>query len=278
MTRQIVPVLMYHHVHPGGGMITTTPEHFEDQLRWLSRRGYHTLSTAEFTHFLNHGQAPSKAVLLTFDDGYLDNWVYAAPLLRRYGMRATVFIVTGWIGDGPQRPCLSDGAPLPETPDHHECERRIAHGAADEVMLRWSEIGTLIGQGVMEFHTHTHTHTRWDKQAVDKNAHMHEELSQSRQTLEQRLGSVSDHLCWPQGYFDPDYVRIAQELGFKYLYTTRAFGRNRPGMDPASIFRFAVRDTTGASLGRRVQVAGSPVLAPPFNAWKRWKKSQHYKG
>lgn len=278
MAADIIPVLMYHHVRPGGGMIATTPEHFEDQLRWLASHGYRTLSTGEFIRHLRHGGAPRRSVLITFDDGYLDNWVYAAPLLRRHGMRATVFVVTGWVGCGPVRAALSDGQPLPETPEHRECERRIEQGRADEVILRWSEILALREQGVMEFHSHTHTHTRWDRQDADKNARMREELARSRDTLVKNLGEVSDQLCWPQGYFDADYVRIAQEAGFRHLYTTRAFGRNRPGSDPVSIFRFAVRDTTGASLGRRIRVAASPVLAPVFNGWKRWKRGEHYAG
>ncbi|GAA0781893.1 polysaccharide deacetylase family protein [Castellaniella ginsengisoli] len=276
MSADIVPVLMYHHVRPGGGMIAATPEHFEDQLRWLDRHGYRTLGTAEFIRHLAHGGAPRRSVLITFDDGYLDNWVYAAPLLRRYGMRATVFVVTDWVGRGPVRPDLFCGEPLPETPDHRECERRIGQGRADEVIMRWSEIQALREQGVMEFHSHTHTHTRWDLQEGDKNARMREELILSRRCLEQNLGEVSDQLCWPQGYFDQDYVRIAQEAGFRHLYTTRAFGRNRPGTDPASIFRFAVRDTTGASLGRRIRVAAHPLMAPVFNAWKRWKRGLSY--
>ncbi len=277
MVANTVPVLMYHHVRPGGGMIATTPEHFEDQLRWLARRDYRTLSTAEFLQHLRQGGAPHRSVLITFDDGYLDNWVYAAPLLRRYGMRATVFIVTGWVGEGPVRPCLDDDAALPETPEHRECERRIEMGRADEVILRWPEIRIIRDRGVMEFHSHTHTHTRWDlRDATIKNTHMREELARSRECLRQHLGEVSDQLCWPQGYFDDDYIRIAREAGFHYLYTTRAFGRNRQGTDPSSIFRFAVRNTGGASFGRRIQVAASPVMAPLFNGWKRWKRGLRY--
>jgi peptidoglycan/xylan/chitin deacetylase (PgdA/CDA1 family) len=268
---------MYHHVRPGAGMIAVTPEHFEDQLRWLSYRGYRTLSTAEFIRHLQYGGAPRRSVLITFDDGYLDNWVYAAPLLRRYSMRATVFVVTGWVGDGPTRPQLNGHDPLPDTPEHRECEQRIAAGYADEVVLRWSEILAMRDQGVMEFHSHTHTHTRWDLlDAATKNVQMRAELAQSKNCLRQRLGEASDQLCWPQGYFDEDYIRLAKEAGFRYLYTTRAFGRNRPGTDPSSIFRFAVRNTGGASFGRRVQVATNPVLAPMFNGWKRWKRGLSY--
>ncbi|QAA93736.1 polysaccharide deacetylase family protein [Pollutimonas thiosulfatoxidans] len=268
-----VPVLMYHHVSPVDGMITVSPANFEQQLLWLKRRNYRTLTSAEFAQHLDGAPAPARSVLITFDDGYLDNWVYAYPLLKKYGYTAMIFLVTSWIGDGDKRHCLGQGE-LPETPSHRECEARIEQGRADEVMLRWSEIQAMQDSGVVEFHSHTHTHTRWDLLAQqDKNAHMAEELSSSRTCLEANLGAASEHFCWPQGYFDADYTRLAQQAGFKYLYTTQAFGQNRPGSDPANIYRFAVRNTSGQSVGRRIQVAGHPVIGPLFNRWKRWKRS-----
>lgn len=269
-----VPVLMYHHVSPSPGMITCTPENFEDQLRWLSAQGYRSLTCAEFANHLNGQGVPRKSVLITFDDGYLDNWVYAHPLLKKYGFNAVVFLVTSWVHDGEVRAQYGD-AVIPETPGHKECEQLIEAGRSDDVILRWSEIHAMQQDGIFEFHSHTHTHTRWDKshRAAEKNALMQEELALSRTALEQNLGSVSEHFCWPQGYFDEDYVRIAQQAGFKYLYTTHAFGQNRPGTDPAHIHRFAVRNTTGASVGRRIRVATNPVIAPVFNRWKLWKRS-----
>lgn len=268
-----VPVLMYHHVSPVDGMINCSPANFEDQLQWLARHGYRSLTCEQFAAHLSGQPAPAKSILITFDDGYLDNWVYAYPLLKKYGFHGVVFLVTSWIGDGPARPCLGSGA-LPETPGHRECEQRIADGRADDVMLRWSEILAMREQGVMEFHSHTHTHTRWDLLDEDKNARMAQELVLSRQTLQERLGEVSAHFCWPQGYFDQDYITLAQQAGFRYLYTTQAFGRNRPGADPSRIYRFAVRNTTGGSVGRRVIVAAHPLIGPLFNKFKRWKRGR----
>ena len=268
-----VPVLMYHHVSPVPGAITCFPSNFEDQLRWLSERQYRSLTSSEFAAYIDGHAVPKKSVLITFDDGYLDNWVYAHPLLKKYGFNALIFLVTSWVKDGPIR-AQSDGDIVPETPSHTDCERLIDMGQSDQVILRWSEIKRMQVDGVFEFHSHTHTHTRWDKsdQASEKNALMQEELTLSRAALKQNLGDVSDHFCWPQGYFDDDYIRIAQQAGFRYLYTTKAFGQNRQGMDPTGIFRFAVRNTSGASVGRRIRVATNPVIAPIFNRWKLWKR------
>jgi peptidoglycan/xylan/chitin deacetylase (PgdA/CDA1 family) len=268
-----VPVLMYHHVSPVEGMINVTPSNFEDQLQWLKRHGYRSLSSDEFAAHLDGKPAPARSVLITFDDGYLDNWVYAYPLLKKYGYTAMVFLVTSWVGEGGLRHCLGQGE-LPEAPSHQDCEARIAQGRGDEVVLRWSEIKAMRDDGVIEFHSHTHTHTRWDLSTpAEKNTHIAEELALSRAALETHLGGVSDHFCWPQGYFDADYTRLAKEAGFRYLYTTQAFGQNRPGTDPAHIYRFAVRNTSGHSVGRRIRVAAHPLIGPLFNKWKLWKRS-----
>lgn len=271
--KQTVPVLMYHHVSPVDGMITVSTANFENQLKWLSKRGYRSLTCDEFAGHLEGRPVPPRSILITFDDGYLDNWVYAYPLMKRYGFHGVIFLVTDWIGDGPVRPHLGQNA-LPETPSHHDCEDRIEEDRADEVMLRWSEIEAMRADGVFEFHSHTHTHTRWDlgpgKEA--KNERMAEELASSRRVLQERLGGVSQHFCWPQGYFDEDYIRIAQEAGFRYLYTTQPFGQNRAGSDPTLIHRFAVRNTTGDSVGRRIIVAAHPLIGPVFNRFKLWKR------
>lgn len=269
-----VPALMYHHVSPAKGMVTVSVENFEDQLRWLQRNGYTSLTSTQFAGHLRGEAIPARSILITFDDGYLDNWVYAYPLLKKYGFTALMFLVTSWVKHGASRPYLGQ-ANIPETPEHRECEARVKSGRSDDIAVRWSEILAMQQDGVFEIHSHTHTHTRWDKlDPANKNQHMASELANARQALCENLGSVSDHHCWPQGYFDDDYIRIAQQAGFRYLYTTKAFGQNQSGTDPAHIYRFAVRDTSGASVGRRIRVAAHPLIAPVFNGFKTWKRRQ----
>lgn len=271
-----VPVLMYHHITPAGGMIAATPQVFEAQIAALARAGYQSLSAAQFAAYLAGAQVPEKSVLITFDDGYLNNWVHAHPILRRHGMRAVLFLITGLIGDGPARPCAGQGPPLPADVDHEASKRLIAEGRADEVMLRWSEVQAMVEAGTFEFHSHTHTHTRWDKvcgaDVAAKRRHIARELADSRASLIERLGGVSDHLCWPQGYFDADYVQAAREAGFRHLYTTDPLGQNRPGSDPAHIYRFAVRNRAGGWLNRRIWQSRDPLVGPLYHAWKGLKK------
>ncbi len=85
-----VPVLMHHHVSPSPGMITVSPENFESQIAWLAANGWTSLTLEQYAGFLAGKPVPRKSIVITFDDGYLDNWVYAHPILQKYGMRGGV--------------------------------------------------------------------------------------------------------------------------------------------------------------------------------------------
>lgn len=278
MTRaRNVPVLMYHHITPAAGMICTTPDLFDDQLAGLVRQGWRSLSAAQFEAFLAGEPVPERSLLITFDDGYLNNWVYAHPILKRHNMTAILFAVTGWIGEGACR-VQSGQAPqneLPWCPDHATCKQEIENGRADAVMARWSELQSMTADGTFEVFSHTHTHTRWDRTSPDattKRSHIFDELVQSRRSLAERLNVNSTHLCWPQGYFDADYVSAARECGFTHLYTTDPWGQNLPHGDPAHIYRFAIRNRGARWLLRRLAMVSHPVIGPIYHRFQAWKK------
>lgn len=272
-----VPVLMHHHVSPSPGMITVSPENFESQIAWLAAEGWTSLTLQQYADFLAGKPTPARSVVITFDDGYLDNWVYAHPILQKYGMNAVVFVVTGWMGEGDVRAHAGQaGARLPATPDHRGCEAAILReNRPDAVMMRWSEARAMIAAGTFEVHCHTHTHTRWLHQDISrerKRQGISEDLSMARQVLQQQLGEVSDILCWPYGDFDQDYLEIARAQGFRHLHTTHPFGRNVVGGDPEHIYRFAIRDRPARWLRKRIAYSYHPLIAPLFNRFKAKKK------
>lgn len=267
-----VPVLMYHHISPCPGLVTLTPDHFAEQMAALSAAGYRTLDAGQFGAYLAGAPVADKSVVLTFDDGYLDNWVYAHPVLEKFAFTALMFVVTGWIKEGPRRAHASEGSStLPETPEHNACKRIIADGHADEVIVRWSEVEAMASAGTFEFHSHTHTHNRWDKTCAtvaDKCHALADDLASARSTLETRLGKASDHLCWPQGYFDADYLAVARNAGFRHLYTTVP-GANLPGDDPGHIRRIVVKDKGARWLLSRLWLYRHPTLARWYAARRK---------
>lgn len=271
MSSENIPVLMYHHVGPTGGSLTVSAEHFEQQIRGLAEKGYRSLGAAELEGFFRGQAVAPKSVVLTFDDGYLDNWVYAHPVLEKYGMTGIMFIITGLIGEGTMRPYQGQGQALPPWYPHQESKHLMFGNEPDRVMLRWEEVYAMRRTGTFEFHSHTHTHKRWDKLCVSsqqKSDALRKDLHDSQRCLQEKLGGASAHLCWPQGYFDADYVTTARELGFEYLYTTDARGQNTIGSDPGHIYRFAVRNRSYPWLQQRLWLATHPTLGPWYNRWK----------
>ena len=129
LARGEVPVFVFHDAEP---------ESFARKLEHLARNGYATLSIEEYLGVLRGSRpAPERAVLLTFDDGRGSLWSVAAPLLRRHGMRAVVFLVPGRVPAHAPRPASEHVA-----------------------LMSWEEIETLARGGLFDFQSHTLLHAR----------------------------------------------------------------------------------------------------------------------
>jgi len=101
--RGAVPVLTFHGINPRvDSPYTITPHAFAEQMAMLQNAGFHPISAAQYAKFPG-GSArdlPSRPILITFDDGQLDSYRYADPILRRFGFRATMFVITGPVDRG----------------------------------------------------------------------------------------------------------------------------------------------------------------------------------
>jgi peptidoglycan/xylan/chitin deacetylase (PgdA/CDA1 family) len=267
---RLLPGLLYHHVNArAGDRLTVDPAGFEAQVRYLVDRGYRTLRAAEFVRCLRAEiPAPTRAVLITFDDGYLDTWVYAFPILRRYGARATLFLVTGWVSDGPgRRPTLemagADGVPVGPSPvPAHDAGwaelKRL--GASSPLALTWDEVAAMAESGLVEIQSHTHTHPLCRVGRDIDEARLREELRRSREAIEGRLGTPCRYLGWPRGWFNEAAIRIAREEGYEACFGTLP-GANGPAADLGALRRIDVRRGGAAWLAVRLYVYTRPRLA-----------------
>jgi len=210
-----IPVLMYHHINPNSGdTVTVNPEIFAAQMHHLAAAGYHTLSLGELLDHVNGVRALSeKAVVITFDDGWLDNYRYAIPLLASLRFRAAFFIITARVDAASVCGCKS----VESFPCHEAAKRLIQAGHAEQVVLDWEIIGELARSGLFEFHSHMMTHRR---SALLERNELAAELFGSRQRIEQKLGRPSPYLCWPYGSFTAEAVSLAIEAGYEALFTT----------------------------------------------------------
>ena len=154
----VVPVLMFHSVglrdHAWSWRHLSEPlDDFVAFLDWLKAHGFHTIGLAELqAHMRGEERAPANSVVLTFDDGYLDNWVYAAPLLRQRGMRGTVFVTPDFVDPGEAiRPSMED-----VWAGHTSAPALAAAG-----FMTWEELRQLDRAGVLDVQSHAMTHTWW---------------------------------------------------------------------------------------------------------------------
>jgi peptidoglycan/xylan/chitin deacetylase (PgdA/CDA1 family) len=258
-----IPVLMYHHVAPRpGDMVTVTPETFEGQMHHLAEAGYTTISLDEILAFIRgEKNPPRRAVAITFDDGWLDNGVYAFPVLRRYGLRAAIFVVTDWV-ERASSPHLA-GDP-PAFPPHREAQERAERGESRGIVLDWGRLAEMHASGVVDVYSHTRSHIKCDRVPEDV---VVEELLSAKKTLEERLGSPCPYLCWPYGKFPRRAEALAREAGYEAVFTTR-HDVVRPGTDPYELPRIVVKDSV-PWFTRRMAVYTNPLLSRLYLAVKK---------
>jgi len=259
-----IPVLMYHHVAPRpGDMVTVTPEVFEGQMRHLAEAGYSTLSLDDLLSIVRgETEPPRRAVAITFDDGWLDNRMHAFPVLRKYRLRAAVFVVTDWVerASGPE----SEDGPNVSLPPHREMRERAERGEARGVVLDWERIGEMRNSELVRFYSHTRSHVNCGRVPEEIVA---EELLSAKKTLEDRLGSPCPYLSWPYGKFTPRATAIAREARYEAVFTTR-HGVVRRGDDPFDLPRIVVKDSV-PWFGRRMAVYTDSLLSRTYLAVKR---------
>lgn len=153
---RIVPVVMFHSVglaHTGWvfSHISEPLDLFESKLEILAKRHYHTIHWAElFGYMEGSGKLPPRTVMLTFDDGYLDNWVYVFPLLQRYGLKATIFVSPEFVDPSSES--------RPTTEDLREGKVREADLISNG-FLCYGEMRRMINSGLVDIQSHAMTHT-----------------------------------------------------------------------------------------------------------------------
>lgn len=249
-----IPVLMYHHINPHkGDMVTVTPEVFEGQMEYLHKAGYRTLKIDELVDFIEGSlEIKERSAVITFDDGWLDNYMYAFPVLKKYSINATVFVITGRI----ERASESKTEQPLSFPKHNESKLLIEKNEDYKVVLNWEIIKEMSDSGLVEFYSHTKSHAKCNELSEDE---LLKELGEPKKIIEEKLGRPCPYLCWPYGKYNESALRIAQEAGYKAIFTTH-HGIVKKDSDPFAIKRIVVKDSI-AWLKKRMLIYTNPVLS-----------------
>ena len=181
-----IPILMYHHI---GGLpaqpdrlrlnLTLSVAHFTAHLAYFRDNGYQTVTLNDVVAAM-YGEAdlPEKPIVLTFDDGYLDHYTNAFPLLQESGFTATFFIVTSLVGDGEY--------------------------------VTWEQLREMAAAG-MRIEAHGLTHR--DLREIGSGGIRHEAV-QARQTLEEEIGQPVRFYCYPAGKYTDQTPALMAEAGY----------------------------------------------------------------
>lgn len=210
----VVPILMYHHVAAAGPDadairrdLSVSPANFEAQLRYLIARGYQPTTLKALMMHLQVGEPlPSKPVILTFDDGFKDQYTNAYPVLKRYGFVGSFFIITRFADEG-----------------------REEH-------MSWTEIESLHANG-MEIGSHSYTHPSLRGKSFD---YIVWQVLGSKEAIEARTHEPVRFLSYPSGQYDQGVVDVLRSAGYWGAVTVEA-GSLQSSQRPFEFKRIRVR-------------------------------------
>jgi peptidoglycan/xylan/chitin deacetylase (PgdA/CDA1 family) len=228
-------VLVYHRVNDTSrDVLTTSRARFAEHLGMLTRR-YPVLGLQVAIAGEPHGQYRGpNAVVITFDDGYADNYEFAAPILERFRLPATFFVTVGLMG----------------TDRTFEHDRRAPHRFAN---LTWDQIRSLVARG-FEIGSHSLSHQNLARCPLDE---ARREIHQSRAILEEILGRPVRSFAYPFGGPDdvtPAVLREIRDAGYDVI-TSAYGGVNDDRLNPMNVLRTGVDESFDA-LRLRAEVEG----------------------
>ncbi len=171
-----VPVLLYHHVQPqtdavtkGQTSLSVDSGIFDQQMAYLAASGYNAISATTLVNaILSHTSLPVKSVVITLDDGYLDNYQYAYPSLQKYHLIGNLMVPTGLLG--------------------------VTSGT--NTYYTWDNLKQMVGSGSIFAYNHTWSHYSLAAGPKEKDI---QEITTAQKQLQQFLGSAQPIFVYPYG-------------------------------------------------------------------------------
>jgi len=205
-----VPIVMYHSIMKSSkemGKYVITPTEFENDLMYLKDHGYSAITMTELINYVyNNAELPLKPVIITFDDGNLNNYIYGKPLLQKYEMRAVISIV------GKYTESFSKASIPTKDPNY--------------AFVSWDQIKEISQSGYFEIQNHT-----YNLHSIDKNRYgikrkngeslesyqniLFTDISMLQEKLNEVTGIKPNTFTYPFGYSNKESKEILKSLEFK---------------------------------------------------------------
>jgi glycosyltransferase involved in cell wall biosynthesis/peptidoglycan/xylan/chitin deacetylase (PgdA/CDA1 family) len=214
-----------------------TPEQLHSQLSGLLSRGFNAWSLSAVLQARREGRPlPPRVFVVTFDDGYENNYLNALPVLESLGVPATIYLATSFIDSSSRFPfddwCASGSRLAPPSSWRPLASRQCRH---------------LLESGLIELGTHTHTH----RKLRDEPEEFRKDLTTSVDFLRDHFGIQQTTLAFPHGIFTPAMIEVARQVGIASALSTCPH-LNSLNSDPMQWGRFNVEshDTAATLAGK----------------------------
>jgi len=212
----VVPIIMYHYVHPNpdaGDRLTVSPEVFDRQMRFLKSRHYNVVPLQLLGDLIrDKKKIPPKTIAITLDDGHKDNFTYVFPILKRYNLPATMFIIINEVG----RP--------------------------QNDRLTWGEINIMRDSGLVTFGSHTLGPEPLIKIESDKE--LRSQIFDSKRILEEKLGRKVSMFSYSEVFFNDKIKQLIIDAGYGLAVATMP-GKKYPNDDVFSLKRLRISSNSG---------------------------------
>ncbi len=212
----VVPILMYHSVYPDApysNRLAVSVKTFERQMEFLRKHKYNVMPVDDLATLIKEKRnIPPRTVAITFDDGYKNNYTYAFPLLKKYNIPATIFIIVNEVG----RP---------------ENDR-----------LGWDEIKIMQDSGLITFGSHAIGPDPLTE--IRSEEELRSQIFDSKKILEQKLGREVKAFSYPEGRFTPYIRQLVIDAGYKVGMATNP-GRKFSNDDIFALKRLRISENAG---------------------------------
>lgn len=220
-----VPVLNYHKVDVLNHALSVSPQEFEEQMEYLHKNEYNTITPDQLMAYLKYGkQLPDKPIMITFDDGYLDNYTNAYPIMKKYDFTATIFVVTNLVGHDPR-------------------------------FMTWDQVREMQQNGNV-FGSHTVNHQSLTNIG---NEQVVNELSQSRDEITRQLGKPPKYFAYPTGTYNQKIEDIVRSTGYKAAFTIQ-YGQVGADSDLYALERIPIFKGQKTFRSFFIRLNGAPIL------------------
>jgi peptidoglycan/xylan/chitin deacetylase (PgdA/CDA1 family) len=183
-----VPILVYHHVSQSLSegssalrRLTVTADVFAQQMQYLQDNGYHVITFSDLADYFENGkELPSLPIIISFDDGWANQFENALPYLEKFHFSATFFVVTNYIG----------------------------HPG----FFSWPQLQTLLTDG-MKIGSHSRSHPRLNK--IRDSAKLWDQIYNSKTILESQLEAPVEEFAYPYGFFNAKTAATVKQAGYR---------------------------------------------------------------